>query len=195
MSCRSTNLALPVACWRPIRGLDGVQMPSPAMCVGFFVWCHGQTFVKYTSSRIKQFLERLNLLSSGNDGVSFHASHFSQFMGRISHAFNDKKHRISTVQHLRFSGNPSAIVGSIRTVVINTVNGHIFRPITHVLVKLKKATLPFVANGNASTSVIRIGRIGRIKASSFDADPYFVGRGPAETMNLVFHARTVPIIN
>lgn len=69
---------------------------------------------------------------------------------------------------------PSAIIRTIAAHIIDAFYHHAFWTWPHVCHELRKASLPCIANGNASAAVVRIISHLRAIASAFHTQPYAV---------------------
>jgi hypothetical protein len=84
----------------------------------------------------------------------------------------------SAVVGLLFPGSPAAIIGTVRAVIVDSVNGRSGGAIPHVG-KEDGEVIPFLAHGDASASVGGKGPIGRIPATLPDSTPSVVQRMPS----------------
>lgn len=85
----------------------------------------------------------------------------------------------SGVVGLLFTGRPSAIFLKVSKAIINTLKGHPFWPITHIIGKNFKTCPPFFTNGYSSSAVILVEFMRRIVAPIFNVLPNRIKRGLA----------------
>src|ERR1700731_4426694 len=70
-----------------------------------------------------------------------------------------------SVVSLFFYSRPLAVRRFVVSIVVDSLNGHTFRPRPHIFHKRQKATPPTVADLNAPSSVPRVAFIVRVSAS------------------------------
>lgn len=105
----------------------------------------------------------------------------------LSHVFDIN--RSPSVSGLGFCCGPTAVIGGVRSVVVDAVNGHAFRPLTHVLLEVLKL-LPARIYGYAYSSVVMVVAVVRVIASRPHLQPVLVipsaCHSMSDTRNAVF---------
>ena len=77
------------------------------------------------------------------------------------------------------SCSPAAVCGRIVAVIVYPIKSESFRALSHVLKKIRKAISPSFTNGNASATIVGIGRNVPIMTASFH-------RGPDAVFSAIF---------
>lgn len=71
-------------------------------------------------------------------------------------------------------GGPTTIAWRIWTIIIDTINGVIFRPWSHVTNELHRVSAPLIGHCNAAASITRVSFAVRLVAAFLDACPDLV---------------------
>lgn len=128
-------------------------------------------------TKIKRFCKGafnvpVGLVKSRPKSVSGYANVFSPLRKSFFSAFEFNKNIVSAVATLLFVSSPFAILRSVVTAVVNTLNRHVFiwfRP--EIAVKVLERIDPSVTNFDASASVVMEGDVAWIKTSLFHGSP------------------------
>ncbi len=182
-----TGPTLSVACRSPIGVRLIIQMAMLAMCSTATVRRHGQPFPEYTYFRVKQFLERFALLRSRHNRIGFQSGSIREIHCFIGDTFNCYREGIMPIAHLIFSRRPFAVCRLIRSFIVDSFYGEIWRPVPHIFIEGSKTIPPPIADRDASPTVSMIFRNVWIQATRFDTYPYFVNRMPAKMVALISH--------
>jgi hypothetical protein len=100
---------------------------------------------------------------------------FCPLNARLGYSVIGNIHVISGVSSLLFTRGPSAIIGRIVTIIINSIN-RIFagQSFPHIGIKVFKGVSPAITNSNTSSTITRIIRIIRIGTTIDKSSPYSI---------------------
>lgn len=148
-----------------------------------------QAFKILFFNRIKNFRRRQPLGKSLINCIVMNASLFRPLGSSQRFAIVGNFDVAKSIVRLLFSSGPTTILWAIWAIVINALQSHVWRPISHVCHKVVK-NQPSFANGNAAPTIsVKMSRFG-VKAPLFDVLPAPINWAARFAMFL-FHGATV----
>lgn len=183
--------ALPPLTKIPIRIRICEFMSFLAMSFLATVGGHCKTFKKYSSLRIKQFLQRRAFFSSLDDCICLETGKLRKDVSLVCDTIHCHFTGIAPIQHLIFLRRPFAIAGFVIAIIVNSFNRKAFRSFSHILKECREAVRPSSTHSNAAPAVVGIRRMLGIAASLFHVEPYFINRMSALRVHMVTHGQTI----
>jgi len=139
--------ALPMSSRSAIGVFLSVFVSAIAMCFSK-VWTHGQPLVEDVLFRVNNFCESIKFVCSIEDGVRFKTAHFRKNRGLVFDALNGHDPRNTGVEHLVFPRCPSAILGAVIPVRVDSFKREFIGTLPHVLHEGREAGNPPFADSN-----------------------------------------------